>query len=96
MFSNFLLKKSCRLAENVEKYGGAREAADGNMAARCMLVKYGYMRASTRPRQSFVPPLAPPYFSTLSHKRHDFLRNVIEHKMCFDFLYDFCLKDFSS
>jgi hypothetical protein len=23
-----------------------------------------------------------PYFSTLSHKRHDFRKNVIEHKMC--------------
>jgi hypothetical protein len=23
-----------------------------------------------------------PYFSTLSHKRHDFHKNVIEHKMC--------------
>jgi hypothetical protein len=26
--------------------------------------------------------LAPPYFSSLSHKRYDFLRNVIEFKMC--------------
>ena len=25
--------------------------------------------------------LVPPYFSTLSHKRHDFRENVIEHKM---------------
>ena len=31
------LRKSCRLWDNVEKYGGAREAADGNMAARCVL-----------------------------------------------------------
>jgi hypothetical protein len=35
------------------------------------------------------------YFSTLSHKRRDFLENVIERKMCFDFLYKFCLKHFS-
>ena len=33
------------------------------------------------------------YFSTLSHRWHDF-RKVIEHKMCFDFLYSFSLKHF--
>jgi hypothetical protein len=31
---------------------------------------------------SFVAPLAPPRFSALSHKRYDFRKNVIEHKMC--------------
>jgi hypothetical protein len=28
MFRNFFFRKSCRLWENVEKLGGAREAAD--------------------------------------------------------------------
>ena len=38
---------------------------------------------------SFVACPAAPYFSTLFHKRHDFRKNVTEHKMCFDFLYNF-------
>ena len=32
-----LFRKSCRLWDNVEKSGGAREAADDDMAARCVL-----------------------------------------------------------
>ena len=31
---------------------------------------------------SLVAPLAPPYFSTLSHKRYDFRKKLIEYKMC--------------
>ena len=30
-------RKSCRLSYNVEKCGGTTQAADDNMAARCML-----------------------------------------------------------
>ena len=39
-----------RLRDNIEKCGGATEAADDNTAERCTLYKYGYTRASTRPR----------------------------------------------
>jgi len=28
-------------------------------------------------------------FSTLSHKRYEFKIKIVEHKMCFDFLYKF-------
>ena len=31
-------------------------------------------------------------FFSLSHKRNDFWKNVIEHKMCFDFFFKFCLQ----
>jgi hypothetical protein len=33
----FFLQKWCRLSDNVEKRGGAREAADDNMHARYIL-----------------------------------------------------------
>jgi hypothetical protein len=50
MFSKFFFRKSCRLGDNVEKYGGAIEAADDNTAhARCMQDKQVYTRASTGP-----------------------------------------------
>ena len=32
-------------------------------------------------------------FPTLSHKRHDFRKNVFEHKIFSNFLYYICLKN---
>jgi hypothetical protein len=31
---------------------------------------------------TFVAPLVPQYFSTLSHKRHDFRKKLNEREMC--------------
>jgi hypothetical protein len=31
---------------------------------------------------SYLAPLAPPYFSTVSHKQHNFREKVTGHKMC--------------
>ena len=49
MFSNFSPRKSRRLWDNVEKCGGAREAADNNAAARYKL-KSKATRAQAQPR----------------------------------------------
>jgi len=34
------------------------------------------------------------YFATFCHKRQDFGKKVTESKMCFDYLYNVCLKRF--
>jgi len=45
---------------------------------------------------SYVAWSAVQYISALSDKRRNFRKKVTEHKMCFDFLYNFCLNIFHS
>ena len=43
---------------------------------------------------SSVAYLALPYISILAHKQH-FRKEVVDHKMWFDFSYNVCLKNLS-
>ena len=66
----------------------------GAWACACACVHVALLiQIETRMRYtvtSFVAPLAPPHFSTLSLKGHDFRKKkAIEYKMCFNFLYNF-------
>ena len=56
--------------------------------------------SSTQRACNILSSLACPdlkYFSTFCHKCEKFRekKNVVEHKMCLDFLYKLCLKHFS-
>jgi hypothetical protein len=54
---------------------------------RPVLLVIQYALRMRRAVLSTVACAAPPYFSIFSHKRRDFLRNVIEYNLCVLILY---------
>ena len=77
-------------------------------AAPCSLIKHLRQAFTKKCNQNLWISMHAPYcnswpvrfhniFPASSHKRQDFRKKkkVIEHKMCFDFVYNFCLKHVS-
>ena len=57
----------------------------------CFVVLVTQLKKRMR-RIIIVSPVAcpsVPYFSKFCHKRNDFQKKVMAHKMCFDFIYKF-------
>jgi hypothetical protein len=52
--------------------------------AECVYIAFGIWHAKRMQFITLSPVacLAGPYFSVLCHKRHDFLKDVLEHKTC--------------
>jgi len=57
---------------------------DSATGSKCVYVDWIIQHAKRMHRITFayVSCLVLPYFSTISHKWHDFRKSVIEHKMC--------------
>ena len=72
-----LCQHACACVHLVTRARGRVHAHTCNLA---LLIQHAtHMRHA---ETSFVAPRSPPHFSTLSHKRCDCRKKVIEHKMC--------------
>ena len=79
-------KKKVRFGSRVQKQDRQCTAVAKPVASGCACARVHLLiQHATRKRQillSFVASLVPPHFSTISHKRRDFRKNVTEYKMC--------------
>jgi hypothetical protein len=71
-------------------------AATSISYSECVVVALVIQQGMSRRRIMFssVTYLAVLYFTTLSHKKHDFRNKLLTCNVCFDFLYNICLKYF--
>jgi len=69
-------------------------AATSISYSECAVVVIQQAMRMRRIMFSSVTHLAVLYFSTLSHKKQDFRNKLLTCNVCFDFLYNVCLKYF--
>jgi len=91
--------RRCTYNVTLKRVRAITVAVDTQSYSGCVFVALGIQR-EMRPHHIVVCGLpGSTIFATLSHKRHDFGKKKREKlfniKLCFDFLYDFCLKHFS-
>jgi hypothetical protein len=54
MFNNLFPRKSCRLGDNVEKYGRDRQATDGNIMGRMRFACWLSKARNTHPEYAVI------------------------------------------
>ena len=87
MYSRWIIRQAMyiwRKIDALSRYHFCRAGAMIVTQSDCVSVAVvtQYAKGMRRNIRSFVACLTVPYFSTLSHKRHDFLENGFGHKIC--------------